>query len=211
MTNSQKYEEVLKLAEHRQSLLTKDLQQQKAKYTVLQEELDLLQKTHIAMEQIESSVRGAFTKQICDLVSYGISLVFEEKLEFKINYAIRANAPVVDFSVVSEHGETEVWGAHGGGLVNVVSFLLKLILLIHARPHLRRIMFLDETFHFANRRLPNVALLLQELSEKLDITFVLISDNELLLDIANVVYSVEKKNGISNLILRRNNKTFVEE
>ena len=69
--NSQKYEEILKLAQHQHNTLNRDLLAQKAKYKDASDELELLQKVHIVLEQIESSIRGSFTKVVEDLVSYG--------------------------------------------------------------------------------------------------------------------------------------------
>lgn len=209
---SQQFEESLKLLEHKKALIAKESISNRSKYQAVQEELELLQKVRVAMESIESSIRGSFTKQISDLISYGLSLVFEKSLEFKITYSTRANAPVVDFSLKHEHGETDILSGEGGGYVNVISFLLRLILLVYSRPVLRKVIFLDESFSMVSANyLPNVANLLKELSAKLNISFVFISHESSFLDIADHIYHVENKDDVSQLVLRRNKKNFVEE
>jgi len=211
MTDLEKFKKYLTLAENKRTLYKRESQQNKDKIEKLKDSLTELDKVQVILNHMEQSLRGNFITYIEELVSYGISIVFDENMKFIIEYSRRANMPVVNFYIEDSQGTTDIYGAKGGGLVNIVAFLLRVILLVHCKPSLQRIMFLDESFSMVSRKfLPNVAQLLRELSDKLQIQFVLITHEDTFKDVADKIYEVEKKNGISHVLLTKNKRNEVE-
>ena len=201
----------LTLLENKRSLLRQELAGNKLQLEEQRIEQSLLAKTHAALESIEEALRGGFIAYIEELVSYGISLVFSKKREFKIYYRTRASVPVVDFKIVSDYGESDIYEAQGGGVVNVVSFLLRLILLVHSNPPLARIMFLDESFrHVSPEYVPAVAQLMKELCARMEMSFVMISHQPAFLDYADRIYELDQRDGVTQISLTKKHKHEVE-
>jgi len=91
----------------------------------------------------------------------------------------------------------------GGGIVNIESFLLRIITLFQTK--LAPFLFLDESFsHLSSEYVENCSLLLSTLCEKLGLTVFLITHQELMLTHANKVYKATSKG--NKLLLSSNIK-----
>lgn len=210
MIDCLEYSDLLAKLEARSSFLRQEIVQLKRKQQLADAEFSILNRVHVVLGEMETALRGKFTSYIEDNVSYGLSLVFDGPYKFQIHYKTRASAPVVEFSLKSGEIETGIYEAEGGGIINVVSFLLRIILMVYSKPPLRRICFLDETFSMVSRKFrPNVAVLLKELSDKLGIVFVFISHQDVFQDVADRIYRVEKNGSTSTITMIRESRSEV--
>lgn len=145
--------------------------------------------------------RGGFEAAVGEHVSRGLSGVFGEPLELVVEMGVQADLPVAHFRIRDSTGlETEIMEADGGGLVNVTSFLLKVLVLLATRPALARLLVLDESFsNVSSDILPQVASLLRHMCDEGKCQFIVIAQTgrEALVEAGDVVYDFTKRDGVT--------------
>jgi len=135
------------------------------------------------------------------LVTRGIRAVFgRPDYEFAFNVTRnRGFMGVVPVLRSNYHGkvlETSLREGHGGGVCDVVSFVLRVVILSLVRPKMAPVLVLDEAFrNVAAAHLRGVASLLVELNRSAGIQFVLVTHKPELLDAADVIYRARLEEG----------------
>ena len=110
-------------------------------------EAEQLEHVVALLAALQDAWRERFEEAIGRVVSRGLTEVFGEPIELVVEIGQSADLPTARFAVRDGRGlETDVMDARGGGLVNVASFLLRVLLLLSARPALARLLILDESF-----------------------------------------------------------------
>jgi hypothetical protein len=145
--------------------------------------------------------RGGFQAAVGQVVSPGLTGVFGEELELLVEMGVQADLPVARFSVKDGRGlETDIMEARGGGLVNITSFLLRVLLLLSARPALRRLLVLDETLsNLSADFLPQAGALLRHICEEGKFQLVLVTHREALADAGDVAYQFTLQDGVTKV------------
>ncbi len=166
----------------------------------------ILLKTRKLFEELTDRKRELVRDKIELLVTHGIQAVFGPGYGFRIEQAVKRNNVTFSYRVLeAREGEvldTPLRGYHGGGLVALVGFLLRVVMVLFTYPPRRRIIFLDETMAAldGDKRGP-LGRLLQELGSKLDMQFVMVTHSPEYADDADVVYGVRPKG--KNSVLER--------
>jgi len=138
--------------------------------------------------------RQELKERVESLVTKALRAVFQrEDFEFGFNVRVRGDilgiVPVLRSKFGDRDLETAIVDGHGGGVADVVSFILRVIVLSLARPRVAPIMILDETFkHVSPEYLRGVSVLMKELSVSAGIQFILVTHKSELLDAADVIY-----------------------
>jgi hypothetical protein len=130
------------------------------------------------------------------LVTSGLRAVFnKEELEFYFDDKLAGPTgkvgliPMIRSLHKGEIVEATIVDGHGGGVADVASFLLRVVMLVIVSPALSRVLILDESFkHVSNDYLNGVAHLIKRLNQKLGIQFILVTHKDELLDTADVIY-----------------------
>lgn len=151
--------------------------------------------------QVFQTLEGAWHRQleerISSLISRGLSLVFEEPLKLVLETKTRGELSAMDFKLVQTVDGvelvTDIVGSKGGGVVAVVSFLLRLFVLLLSKPPLRHVLLLDESFaHVSKEYVPNLARLLRQLVNETGVQIILVSHEPLFGEHADVVYEISQ-------------------
>lgn len=171
---------------------------------------------HFRVEQHERVARllstigeerqDAARAQIEQLVTRALQVIFDEHLSFHLVPAVKANQATLEFVIRSEYVagdeavancdapaivDTPVLDARGGGMAVVVSFLLRLVVIL-LTPGARRIMFLDESFsHVSSEYEPRLAEFLREVCDQAGVQLVLVTHSTAYSDLADVRYHLE--------------------
>lgn len=141
------------------------------------------------------------------LVTRGLHAVFRrDDFEFAFKVSLRRDVfgvvPVLRSKFGEQVLETEIVDGRAGGIADVVSFLLRVIVLCLARPKVAPVLVLDESFsHVSTDLLRGVAVLLRELSESAGIQLLLVTHKPELLDAADVIYRAELVDGATEFRL----------
>jgi len=176
----------------------------------LEEEIGLLDKVSSLFKHLLDSLLEEKKQEIQKLVTYGLKTVFtDQDLRFHINIEPKYNTVYTNFRTEQVGvAEGDVLDSFGGGVVNIESFLLRIITLFQTK--LTPFLFLDETFsHVSGEYVENTSALLSNICEQLGLTIALITHKEDMLNNADKIYkatSVKNKLKLSEITINGRKK-----
>ena len=89
--------------------------------------------------------------------------------------------------------------SRGGGVANIVSFLLRIIILLLIDPKAERFIGLDEPFNNLSPNYhDNLISTIKEISNKLNFQMLIITQQKSLESLGDIVYEFRQKEGITN-------------
>jgi DNA repair ATPase RecN len=156
--------------------------------------IDQHQRVTTLLTTIGEQAQEQAQREIEQLVTRGLQVIFGEELTFHLIPSVRASRAELDFVIRSHYGErvidTPVLEARGGGMVVVVAFMLRLVVLL-LTPGARRVLVLDEDFaHVSAGFEPRVAEFLREVCERAGVQVVLVTHSDAYADFADVRYQL---------------------
>ena len=170
----------------------------------LVDEKDLLERCIEVFRVVANNRREALKVRIEKLLSYGLRVVFEEDYQVMVEYKKWGAGDRVYLKVKDENVVNELQGYRGGALVQITSFLVRLLVLVMYKPGQRRLFMADEVFGaVSDGHLAALSGLLMELSKKLALQLLLVTHNPALYEHADKVYEVVKVDGQSKFDLLR--------
>lgn len=182
--------------------LEKQVEEQQERVATLSSTLDVTQETVQLLTALADQRRDYMKSKVEDLVTFGISAVFGIPYQFFFevdeNRGLRSMTPKV-----SLNGEVmDIVNAHGGGLVVVIGFLLRVVTLA-LLGNKYKVMLLDETFsHVSEVYLEPLSMLIKTVTSRLGIQIILVSHQEILTAAADKVYEVRLVNGSAQVMDR---------
>lgn len=132
-------------------------------------------------------------KQIEALVTHGLRTIFGENLSFHVIQDVKRSQADVQFVIRTETTvgqiDTPVMDARGGGMANVVGFLLRLVVLLLSPDRQRQLLVLDETFaHLSAEYAPRMAEFIRELVDRTKVQIILVTHSPDYAEHADQVY-----------------------
>jgi DNA repair exonuclease SbcCD ATPase subunit len=160
--------------------LLSDIASTEAKIETLKGKILLKEKGIVFFKVLSDNLWGESKTLIETIVTGGEKAIFvNHDIDFKVNFSSRGNAIVVDFENTIDSRARDIIDGQGGGIVDVVTFLLKLALLLLIKPSLARIMVLDEPFkHLSSSYVPRAMMLLKKLQKDFGIQFLIVTHIE---------------------------------
>ena len=157
--------------------------------------IEIHEKAQAVLLALEEAWRKDFEKSVETIVSEGIRLVFgDEDLDFTVVTSVKAGASAVSFELEMADGiVTDIMDAEGRSIAEVVSFLLRVLLILAHKPALRKVIILDEPFGgISAKRMPFFQQLLRKIVEESGIQIIMTTHDMTHLEYADVVYEVKK-------------------
>ncbi len=182
MDYSKKLSQALSSYEH----ATLQLAEEKA---ILEKTKNTFQATLTAQgitQEIAEALQNQAHAQISSIVSRCLETVFgEEAYSFLINFKQARGKTECELLLLRKGVPPEcaidAIDASGGGVVDVVSFALRLACLVLTRPKKRQLLVLDEPFkHLSNEYRPAVRDLLVTLAKELNIQMIIVTHDPVL-------------------------------
>ena len=132
-----------------------------------------------------------------DIVNLALTSVFGTKYRFEIRFEMKRGQTEAELVLWDGENEMDPMEANGGGLTELLSFVLRISLLIISKN--RRVLILDEPFRCVSDDLLDVVYaLLKRLSEELGIQIIMVThQQEQALSYANVIYEVKQSKGVA--------------
>jgi len=160
-------------------------------------EVQTLDEVVSLLQAMQSVWTKRFEEAVGKVVSRGLNAVFGEALDLVVEMGAVGDLPTARFSVRDSRGlETDVMDARGGGLVNVAAFLLRVLLLLSARPQLSRILVLDETFaNVSAEYVPALVELLRRIVDEGGFQVLLVTHRPELAEVADIAYRFHLQDG----------------
>lgn len=187
-------------------LLKKAKEQEVERVAKESAELDALQQLLTKCIEVFRSVannrREVLKARLERLLSYGLQVVYERPYKLIVEYKKWGAGDRVYLNVDDGIVMNEIQRFRGGGLVEVTSFLVRLMILAMYKPSQRRLFMIDEPFGaVSNDRLAALSELLQELTKKLNTQLLLVTQNPAMQEHADKIFSVRKVEGQSRFAL----------
>ncbi|WP_300410536.1 ATPase [Lagierella sp.] len=155
--------------------------------------VDTLLKETADFSRLQSS------KEIENIVTSCLELVFNSKMEFKIELSQLRGKNSAEFFII-EHAEDKEYkykieDTRGGGVIDILSLALRISFLLKISPKIEGPIILDEPAkHVSEDYIFNIADFIKKISEEFNKQMIIISHNEHLASIGNKRYRIHKEN-----------------
>jgi len=136
---------------------------------------------------------------ISNLVTMALASVFPEPYEFNLRFVQRRNKTEADLIFTKDGNETDdILNVGGGGVADVASLALRISLWSIKKN--RPVFLLDESAKFLHNPIyqEKFSEMIKEVSQKLGLQILMISDQPNIIKHADKVITIENKKGVSN-------------
>ena len=132
----------------------------------------------LELKEFLLTVSANYRDQLCNLftslVTEALSSIFEKDIRFKINLYSYRNEPAIDVSVIENDLEIDPQKSCGGGLNDIISFVIKIIF-IHLKKS-SKIIILDEPLKFLSRDyIEQSSNFIRDISKRMNVQIILVS------------------------------------
>lgn len=164
-----------------------------------EERLKHLLQSRAIIQEVAEETQSNVEVHISEIVSLALSAVFADPYEFKLSFVQRRGRTECDLRLIKDDNEFDPLTASGGGVVDVVSFALRLAL--WSLKDRRDLLILDEPFRFVSVDLQEkCSAMLKELSSRLGVQIIMVSHLPNIITSADTVFVVENVRGVSEVL-----------
>lgn len=171
----------------RRALNKKIIQKQQAQATLAQETaklreaqqlVDDTQEAQKVLQELAKTVQQRAHTQIARVVTRCLKAVFQEDIEMAIIFEPARGRTQARLVYFKDGNEIEP-STTSGGVLDVASLALRLIVLVLSLPATDKVLVLDEPFKMVDaNNSPRVAALIETLAQEMGVQFVLITHNQ---------------------------------
>ncbi len=176
----------------------------KTECKIILNEIDIKEKEHDSLKEYNENLQkaraivasvGKYTQAylkdyIENMVTTALQSIFEDDYSFIIDFDIKRNRPEAKISLKIRGEVVDPRDSCGGGVLDIASFALRVVLWSIENPRSNNVIILDEAFKFLHGSLENASKLLKKLSKDLGIQFIMISQLEELSQYADKTFLV---------------------
>ena len=135
-------------------------------------------KTLLELKEFLTSISANYRDQLCSvftsLVSEALTSIFDRDIRFKINLYSYRNEPAVDITVIENGLEVDPQKSCGGGLNDIISFVIKIIFIYLKKTS--KILILDEPLKFLSRDyIEQSSNFIRDISKRMEIQIIIVS------------------------------------
>jgi len=159
----------------------------------LKSSIDFIEKAKAILQQVATDTQNELVFHISNIVNTALTSIFEDPYNFIFQFIQKRGKTEAEFLLERDKNEIDIMNAAGGGVVDIVSFALRIALYSINTPKTRNTIILDEPFRFISKDLkPKAGELLRLLSEKLELQFIVVSHDTEIIENANKTFYVKK-------------------
>jgi len=153
-------------------------------------------KALILIQEIAQVTQTLLQDKVTKLVNLAIRSVFDAPPEFIMQITTKRNRTECELLFQEQGILAKPIESAGGGLLDVVSFALRVVMWTFSKQD--NVLILDEPFKFVSPNLaPKVSEMVCEISKKLNLQIIMVSHAEGINDSAAVTYQVTQEKGCS--------------
>jgi DNA repair exonuclease SbcCD ATPase subunit len=192
--------EALQIKKGVRQRIQSELEAKEDKLSTLQSDLFSYEKARAIMQLVAKETQEQLEYKISELVSLGLSAIFDNPYELVLNYEIKRGKTEANLLFKRNENEVKPLLASGGGAVDVAAFGLRVAIWSLKSPRSRNTLIFDEPFRFLSKvHQEKASQLLSEISKKLGIQIIMVTHNQEFIKSADKVFNVSKVNGISKV------------
>lgn len=187
------------------AILQASLKQYELQYDKYRTNLDYIVEAQLVLQQTAQKTQQRLSYHISSFITSALESIWgEDSYTFTLNFIEKRNKTEVEMLLHTNEGDIDLKDLNsirvGGGILDIVALALR-IALWSLQVHPKKIMILDQPLSNVDQNyLPKAGKLIKELSDKLDIQFIIINHNPALADIADNNIEVVKENNISKIL-----------
>jgi DNA repair exonuclease SbcCD ATPase subunit len=176
-TRSKTEEETLSRAVERLKLLRSQRDTESNLIQSLKFRCETANKVAEIVKDTAQAIQETAHRQIATIVTDCFRTIFEMDWTFELRFEQKRNKTEARPVLLDPQGnEYDPMNDCGGGIIDVLSFGLRVACLVLSQPTYRRILILDEPFKFVSVEYrANIAALIKKLSDDLDIQFIIVT------------------------------------
>jgi DNA repair exonuclease SbcCD ATPase subunit len=180
------------------------LKQEADDYTLKEEEnrnrMLALEQALVFVQDVAQKTQEQLVLHIQDVVNTALDTCFPDEYEFNLVFEIKRNKTEARLVFMKNGFEIDPMEASGGGVVDVASFALRIAAWSLGKTN--NVICLDEPMKFLSRDLqPRAGEILQEISKKLGIQFIMVSH------VADIIQSADR---VFEISLNKEGKSIVK-
>ena len=201
----------LTLLEERNKVLLENLNQLKGQSKLLTQQLaeieiklsDYANKRVVYTKSVElltvvqKMTRDKIKKGFENIVTYALKSIFNDDYKFILDFGKRGNLQTVDFKIITPNRKeaNDPMDSEGGGILDVVSFALRIALMELSKPKIEGFICLDESFkHVSSNYLENVKKFIKAINQKVKRQIILVTHQDTFMSIDNII-KIDKELG----------------
>lgn len=155
----------------------------------------------VVVGAVEKTQQDQLKQKLEKLVSYALTVIFERTFKFVVDFDSRGQQSEAKFLILDENGVTQpVKDAHGGGILVVVAYILRAIVMMSSQPRLSPIMIDDESLVQVSAEFrPRLIEFLRKFAESANLQLIMITHQEDLKEIADKIYRFTLVGGVTEV------------
>ena len=190
------YRTILNKAVGKKEMITSMLNEKNNSLTALKEDTIHIEQAQVIIQDTAQATQEKLRYHIEDIVQLALDAIYPNEYSFNLEFVIKRGKTEAEISFIKNGNKINPMEASGGGVVDVASFALRIA--TWSISNTDNIMILDEPGKWISKDLiPKFALIIKELSEKLNLQFLIVSHIAELAETADKIFNVELKKGIS--------------
>lgn len=190
MNNYLELKRKVDLLSAKKELLTKELEEKKKEKEEFSQRYEASTKARILLQEVATVTQQKVEKRISELVSLALSAVFPDPYRFILEFIPKRNQTECVLWFEKNGERMRPIDSSGGGTIDIASFALRIAFLSIDRKS-RRLIICDEPFRFVSRNYLNkCSKLIQILSDKYGIQFIIVSHLKELIEEADKVFEL---------------------
>jgi len=176
-----------------QKLLKQSIKDRTQEKNVLSKTLDDLEESRNLIQEASIRTQKELEYHISSIATKMLQTVFEDSIEFNVEFVTRRNTTECDLLIKEDELQMKPLDSCGYGVADVASIALR-ISYWKLTDNIRNVFILDEPFRNLDKeKQPIAAQILKELSEQLNIQFIIVTHNKELIEIADKVFYIKKE------------------
>jgi DNA repair exonuclease SbcCD ATPase subunit len=181
--------------------------------SLYREKVEAAIQARVVLTTVAQMTQQKFVSFVEDMVTLAIQSVFERDLKFIVNFEIKRNKSECKLLVSEGGGEPFVpKDEMGGGLLDVISLALRVVLWSLENPRSRNVLVLDEPLKFVGHGelMEKSAKMLRDISHRLGLQLIINTHEEELADLADRSWLVTH-DGVKSMIVQQGKEEIIQE
>lgn len=179
----------------RNKLLKSDLDAKLEKIISEKGHVDQMVKARWILTEVATATQKRFKEKVETLVTMAIRSVFDRPFQFLLEFERKRNKmecrPEIKELVDGKYRTFDPAEDMGGGIVDIISFALRVVLWSLEKPRSRSVIVLDEPMKNLGKLVTLAGQVLKEISHRLNFQLIIITHEDALIEVADRAYYIK--------------------
>lgn len=190
----------------KRNLLRENFDENKKKIEVLRTSVEDLVKARWVITEVQRLTQEKFKDKFENLISLAIQNVYDRPITFHLEFERKRNQMECSISLKETvNGKERIFSDIeydvGGGMIDIISFVSRIVLWNLEKPRSRNVIILDEPMKNMGKLIDIGGQILREISHKLKFQLIIVTHDQALIEISDKAWQVEHDGNKSHIKL----------